>query len=217
MAPQAPAERHHEQAVGRADREQVEDHGLERQQQRAERAHEHEVGDREHAEHEPGEDAVGAVDEVDARRRAAAGVDARAAEARVRDVAVAEAARELLGLVGAVVVPGRDDDAGVAARRIGRQVGRQAGVGRRLHDRDLGVGAHLGDEPADRGLGLADAARAPAVDDGDQRRDRARPERALEQLQALHRLRRARAGPCSSRASARGTAPAARRARGSRR
>ena len=171
----APAERHHEQAVGRADREQVEDHRLERQEQRAERAHEHEVGDGEHAEHEPGEDAVGAVDEVDAGRRPAARVHARAAEARPRDVAVPEAARELLGLIRAVVVPRRDDDARVAAGRVGRQVGRQPGLGRRLHDRDLGIAAHL---RARGGGSRASPSRMPpgaaAVDDGDQRRDRAR-------------------------------------------
>ena len=187
----APAERDHEQAVGRPDREQVEHHGLERQEQRAERAHEHEVGEREHAEHEPGEGAVGAVDEVDARRRPAAGIDARRAEAAPGHVVVAQAA-------GRASWPHPCRSRARSRRRCARsgRWGRAAGyVGRPgsrrgLHDRDLGIGAQLRRRAA---RSPAPAARMPP----------ARPlsttamsgvivpgtERALEQLEALHRLR----------------------------
>ena len=44
---------------------------LSRQHDRAERAHEQQVGDDEHGEHEPRERAVGLVDEVDAEGRRA--------------------------------------------------------------------------------------------------------------------------------------------------
>ena len=121
--PGAPAERHDEQAVGRADREQVEDHRLERQQQRAERAHEHQVGDGEHAEHEPGEDAVGAIDEVDAGRRAAARVHARAAEA-------APPGRSVRGSGARASWPDRCRSRGASRRRCARsgRSGRAAGT-----------------------------------------------------------------------------------------
>ena len=64
-----------EQPVRRADREQVEEDRLQRQQQRPEGAHEQQVGEHEHAEHEPREGAVGDVEEVDPARQAAARVD----------------------------------------------------------------------------------------------------------------------------------------------
>ncbi len=54
----APAEDDDEQAVDGGDREQVEQHRLEREHERAEGAQEHEIREHERAEHEPGQQAV---------------------------------------------------------------------------------------------------------------------------------------------------------------
>ena len=59
----------HQHAVCRADGEQVEQHRLERQDERAEGAQKQQVGEDEDGEHEPGEGAIGRVDEVDAEGR----------------------------------------------------------------------------------------------------------------------------------------------------
>jgi hypothetical protein len=65
VLPDAEAEDDDECAVGGCDRQQVEDHSLQRQEDRAEGAHQQELREREHTEHEPRERAVGAVEKVD--------------------------------------------------------------------------------------------------------------------------------------------------------
>ena len=71
------AEEEHEHPVGRSDREQVQEDGLERQEQRPERPHQQEVGEDQHGADQRDEVGVGEVKEVDtlgrARRRRARG------------------------------------------------------------------------------------------------------------------------------------------------
>ena len=74
----APPEDDDEQAVDGGDGEQVQQDGLQRQQQRAEGAQQHEVGEDERGGDEPREPGVRAGEEVDALRRRAADVDADA-------------------------------------------------------------------------------------------------------------------------------------------
>ena len=102
----APLEEDDEQAVGGADREQVEDDRLEREQQRPERAQKQDVGQEQHAEDEPREGAVGEVEEVDAARRAAAREDVDVVrEAGGRDDLVAQPVDEVERGRNAVLAP----------------------------------------------------------------------------------------------------------------
>src|SRR3982750_649104 len=70
--PGPPAEDDDEESAGRRDREDVEEHRLQRQQQRPERAQEQEVRRRQHREDEPREVRVRALEEVASLRRRSA-------------------------------------------------------------------------------------------------------------------------------------------------
>src|SRR5205823_14072393 len=52
---ESPLEEHDQHPVARADREQVQQDGLERQQDRTEGAHQHQVREHQYGQHEPGE------------------------------------------------------------------------------------------------------------------------------------------------------------------
>ena len=165
-------------AVGRGDREQVQQHRLQRQQQRAEGAHQQEVGQHEHGEHEPREHVVRAVDEVHALRRAAAGEHAHAAPASAPPGRSSPRSRWTKSCAGSSpysCLPG-DDDLRVAAARVDERP-RRAGTRRR---RPRGRAAAASASRRDRRA--APPARAPAgaagVDDDLRRRERARRRRA---------------------------------------
>ena len=123
---EAPAEEDDEHPVARRDREQVEDHGFQREQQRAERTHQQQVGQHEHRQHEPGEGAVGDVEEVHALRRTAAGKHGDAVgEAGGRDDLLAEAVDEALGALCSVVAAAGHHHLRVAAALVDEAAGRQ--------------------------------------------------------------------------------------------
>ena len=179
-------ERERQQPVGRAHRQQVHDHGLERQEDRAERAQQQQVGDDEHREHEPRERAVALVDEVDAEGRRAAEQDVgRRREAGRRDVAIADPVHERDGRGLAGVAVARGADLRDAARRVDEvrlrappARGTRAGA-RTVVGHDLGIAAQRGHEPALRGddRRVVDPVGAVRVDHHLLRRERARPER----------------------------------------
>ena len=82
----AVAEEDDEHPVGRRDREQVQEHRLQRQEQRAEGPHQQEVGEDEHRRDQRDEVGVGLVEEVDALAGPAADEHGRRRrETRVRD------------------------------------------------------------------------------------------------------------------------------------
>ena len=114
-----PAEEDDEHAVARRYREQVEDDRLQREQQRAERAQQERIGEREHGQHEQRERAVGALQEVDPLSGAASREHLRGArETRVRDDRRAQPRGEPLCGFPAVLVPADDDEFLVASGRL---------------------------------------------------------------------------------------------------
>ena len=186
----APREHDHEEPVRRSDGEQVQDDRLQREQHRAERAHEQEVRRDEDCEHEPREPAVDEVDEVLAARRASAGVHAgRLREPGRRHDLPAEALDELEALRLAVVLAPDDLEVEVALRRVDV-------LGRRLeaHGRDLRIRLEQTRELRRRAnhRRIPDAALPARVDDDDRRCDRSRADRVAQHVVAAHGLEVAR-------------------------
>ena len=113
------AEDHDEQPVGRSDGDPVEEHGHERQEQRPEGAEQHEVGEHEHYEDDPGESRVHKSEKVDTLGRHAADIEVHPRrETGVGKQAGTDLAHELLGGLGAEVIPPEDDRAAVLAGRV---------------------------------------------------------------------------------------------------
>ena len=180
----------HEQAVGGGDREEVEQHGLKRQDERAERERQRREGDGQDRQDEPGERVVGAGDEVDALRGRPAGDDHRACrEPRRGNQVVPEPADEPACLRGAEVVQRHDDDSRVAAARVDVRVAPAVRDGPHL-----GVGSGRVHEPEDRGPAGSGpgAARSARVDDDLGGGDDPRAEPVAKQLEPPDRLRPAR-------------------------
>ena len=129
----APLEEDDEHAVARSDGQEIQQHRLQRQEQRAERTHQEQIGEHQHGQHEPRKRVVRAGQEVDALRRAAACVHAHVAgEVRRRDQVVAQSMHERLRRLVAVLVLAGDDQLLVAERR-------EAARSAALDERDLGI------------------------------------------------------------------------------
>ena len=181
VLPEPEAEDEHERAVGGRDREQVQDHRLQRQDQRAERAHQQQVREQEHGEHEPRERAVGDVQEVDALRRSAAGHARRRRPGTPRP----GSARRAAGGRRPGPPPSRTRASSRRSPghtgRSGRRSGRRAGSTR---PPPPGRASSSRDEPADRRL--------------HRRARRRRPACRCRRAPAPARSRRARARACST-------------------
>ena len=145
-----------EHAVGGADREQVEQHRLQRQDDGAEGAQEQQVGEDQDGDDEPREGAVGGFDEVDPEGGGAGEDHFGVAEPRPGDIGVADSVDQVLRFLRAGVALAGDADLGDLAGLVDQAVafGDRAAAGarrqqrgredrRRLH---LGVAAQLGDQ-----------------------------------------------------------------------
>ena len=192
-------------AVGRGDREQVQQHRLQRQEQRAERAHQQQVGEHEHRR----ATSHGKCAYARSRKSTPCGgpppaQHARAGrEARGRDqLARAAAATKSCACSDAVLVPAGDDHLRVAPGRVDEAAARRVVGGR-----DLGV-APRARATSRRDRGLRRPARATAARPARCRRApapaRSRParRRRASTSKPLHRLRVLRDAGGRARASA---------------
>ena len=148
VGPDAEAEDHDEQSVGGGDGDGVECHGHQREHEGPEGAQQHEIGEREHEQDDPGKRSVDAAEEVGPLSRRTADVDAEAGrEAGSGKEPGADLVHEQLGRFLAEVVPPDDDHLAVPAGGV--DVGRSGADG---NDEDLRIVQELVGEP-ERGGG----------------------------------------------------------------